>query len=129
MQHYDPEIAPSQVEWLALDEQTRIALAITHHQKTKVKVPNLRAHGAIHAIVETQIAMGLDAANRAVVRLQGEGLSRHDAIHAIGSVLAEHLFDISKQERTDDPHAVNAQYAAALERLTAKQWVKDYGPR
>jgi len=126
---YDPDTAPSQAEWLAFDEQARIDLAIAYHHRAKVRVPNLRAHGAIHAIVENQIAMGLEAAARALGRLQGEGLSRHDCIHAIGSVLAEHLFDISKQENTDDAHTVNARYAAALERLSAKQWLKDYGPK
>jgi hypothetical protein len=29
-------------------------------------------------------------------RLGKEGLTRHDAVHAIGSVVAEHLFDILK---------------------------------
>ncbi len=129
MLRYDPDITPSQDEWLALDEQTRIDLAISYHQGAKVNVPNLRAHGAIHAVVENQIAMGLEAAIRAVARLQGEGLSRHASIHAIGSILAEHLFDISKQQNTDDAYTVNSRYASALERLNAKQWVKDCGEK
>lgn len=129
MQRYDPETAPSQSEWLALDEQVRIELAIAFHRRARVRVPNLRAHGAIHAMVENQIAMGLEAAVCAVERLRGEGLSRHDSIHAIGSVLAEQLFDLSKQQDGDDPSTVNARYGAALERLSAQQWFKTYGQK
>jgi hypothetical protein len=47
-------------------------------------------------------------------------LDRHDAIHAIGMVLAEHLYDVLKTAKSDmDP---NAPYFTALERLTAEDW-------
>jgi hypothetical protein len=53
-------------------------------------------------------------------RRAGKGLDRHDAIHAIGMVLAEHLYDMLKTTKSDkDP---NAPYFAALERLTAEDW-------
>jgi hypothetical protein len=59
-------------------------------------------------------------ARRITQRLIGEGLDRHDAIHAIGMVLAEHIYDVSKTAKSDkDP---NAPYFAALERLTADDW-------
>jgi hypothetical protein len=52
-------------------------------------------------------------------RLIGEGLDRHDAIHAIGMVLAEHIYDVLKTTKsTQDP---NARYFTALERLTAEE--------
>ena len=129
MHRYDPETTPNKSGWLALDEQIRIDLAIAYHRHAKVKVPNLQVHGAIHVIVENQIAMELDAVVRAIERLQGEGLSRHDSIHAIGSVLAEYLFGTSQREGADDPHTVNARYSAAVERLNARQWFKDYGKK
>ena len=43
-------------------------------------------------------------------RLGKEGLTRHDAVHAIGSVVAEHLFDILKTDQNDDA----ADFAGAL---------------
>jgi hypothetical protein len=43
-------------------------------------------------MVEAQIALGDETpASRIAQRLIGEGLDRHDAIHAIGMVLAEHI--------------------------------------
>jgi hypothetical protein len=43
-----------------------------------------------------------------------------DAIHAIGMVLAEHIYDVLKTEPlSQDP---NAPYFAALERLTVEDW-------
>jgi hypothetical protein len=57
--------------------------------------------------------------HRVAQRLIGEGLDRHDAIHSIGMVLAEHIHDVLKTTKsTQDP---NARYFAALERLTAEE--------
>jgi hypothetical protein len=126
---YDPECPPVASEWLAMDEEARIGLALEFHRAAKERLPNLRAHAAFHAIVENQIAEGLDAVVRAAARLKSEGLSRHDAIHAIGSVLAEHLYELAQQPSGDDAYTTNARYAAAVERLSAKQWLKDYGQR
>lgn len=126
MQYYDPEKSPSPSAWLALDEQTRIDLALAYHKAAKIKLPNLQIHAVIHAIIENQIAEGVEAVVRALERLQGQGLTRHDTVHAIGSVLAEHLFDLSKQQADDDESALNARYNAAVERLSVKQWRKDY---
>jgi hypothetical protein len=50
-----------------------------------------------------------------------EGLDRHEAIHAIGSVLSEQLFAALREEGGDDP---NAQYVEKLNRLTAESWRK-----
>lgn len=50
-----------------------------------------------------------------------EGLDRHDALHAIGSVLAGHLNDLAKGVPL--PADPNVAYYAALERLTAKSWL------
>jgi hypothetical protein len=71
--------------------------------------------------VEAQISLGAETpAGRVAQRLISEGLDRHDAIHAIGMVLAEHIYDVLKTTKSDkDP---NAPYFAALERLTAEDW-------
>ena len=124
---YDPELAPDPAQWLLLDEQGRIDLIEDHHSATYIKLPNTKVHAAFHAIVETQIAMGLETVARAMARLQREGLSRHDAIHAIGSVAAEHVFETMKSQDQDDAHTTQARYNAAVERLTRKSWRDQYG--
>jgi len=56
-----------------------------------------------------------------------EGLSRHDALHAIGSVLAEHLFEASRTKDEDFANTAQSRYNAAVERLSAKVWRQQYG--
>jgi hypothetical protein len=125
--HYDPEVAPAPAAWLALDEQEQMQLVQAFHRAARIKLPNVKAHAAAHAIVENQIAEGLEPIVRAMARLENEGLSRHDALHAIGAVCAEHLFEILNSKREDDPGTVQARYHAAVERLTAKSWRQQYG--
>ena len=127
MKLYDPEVEPNATAWLALDEGERIQLAESHHRIARVKVPNFKAHAVFHAIVENQIAGGLEPVTRAMDRLAKEGLSRHDALHAIGSVLAEHLTEIMKAKDQDDASTGQARYNAAVERLNAKDWRRQYG--
>jgi len=123
--HYDPEIAPDPAQWLALDEQERILLAEAHHRDARVKLPAIEAHAMLHAILENQIAEGVEPVVRAVPRLMAEGLSRHDALHAIGSVLAEFIFNIMQEQ--DVGGDAQAHYNAAVERLTAKEWRRQFG--
>lgn len=124
---YDPEIQPNAEAWLELDEQERIALAETFHRRARIKLPNVNAHATFHAIVENQIALGLECVVLAVPRLVKQGLSRHDAIHAIASVLAEHLYEQANSKTEDMPEVVQARYDAAVERLNAKEWLAKYG--
>jgi hypothetical protein len=119
---YDPSVAPVPAKWLALDEQERIRLAETHHRAARVELPDALAHAVVHTIVENQLALGLDPVVRALGRLQREGLSRHDAIHAIGSVVGEHLLAIMRSEDQDAASTPQARYEAAIERLDARSW-------
>jgi hypothetical protein len=120
MRDYDPLKAPDPTWWLSLDEDDRNSLILEYHRRARVKLPNARAHAAFHAIVETQVAMGDELpVARTLARLQSEGLDRHDAVHAIGSVLAEGVYAIMGGEKASDP---NQAYWAALERLSAKSW-------
>ena len=57
-----------------------------------------------------------------LTRLQNEGLSRHDAVHAIGSVLAEHIYELLKGEPGSAGGDPNAAYAEGLKKLTAAAW-------
>ena len=85
MRRYDPLEAPNPEEWLALDEQERIDLARDYHRNARIRLPNAKVHATVHAMVETQIALGDEtAARRTAQRLMDAGLDRHEAIHAIG---------------------------------------------
>jgi hypothetical protein len=121
MQRYDPLVAPDAEEWLALDEQERIDLARDYHRRARIRVPNTKVHATVHAIVETQIALGDETpARRTAQRLMDEGLDRHEAIHAIGWVLIDFMQDLmDTPELGSEP---NALYFAALERLTVEDW-------
>jgi hypothetical protein len=52
-------------------------------------------------------------------RLMDEGLDRHAALHAVGSVLIDHLASLAVEATIEDP---NAAYVAAPERLPAEEW-------
>jgi DNA primase catalytic subunit len=112
-----PEPEPEPESWLELDEEERIFLTETYHRVARIKLPNMTAHAALHAIVENQIALNLEPVVRAMHRLRKEGLTRHDAVHAIGSVVAEHLFDL-KTSKNDDAADSQTRY----QRLSAASW-------
>jgi predicted transcriptional regulator len=102
-------------------------LAEKFHRRAKVELPSVTAHAALHAIVENQLALGLGCVVRAAPRLVSQDLSRHDAIHAVASVLAEHLHEQATAQAPDTAEVVQARYEAAVERLNAKDWLAKYG--
>lgn len=124
---YNAENTPSPTDWLALDEQERIRVVSTFHRAHRLKSGNPKAHAAIHVIVENQIAMGFEPTVRAMTRLQNQGLSRHDSLHAIGSVVSGYLFEAMRNPEKSDSHTLQSEMNAAIERLDAESWRKEYG--
>jgi len=122
MDCYNPEVAPDPNEWLQLDEGERLILVEEYHRDARVPLPRKarRLHATIHVVVENQLALNDEPVVRALGRLMKEGLSRHDAVHAIGSRVAEQIYDMLKLQ--DTPEVSNARYYAAIERLTAAGW-------
>jgi hypothetical protein len=122
MSGYDPDTALATDEWLALGEDERIILVENYHRDARVTIPKSarRIHACIHVAVENQLAQQDDPVVRALARLMGEGLSRHDAVHAIGSVVAELVYDITKEQVTENTG--RDRYYAAVERLSAESW-------
>jgi hypothetical protein len=126
MKSYQPDAAPNPADWLALDELERIRLVEIYHRKSHVKLPKPKAHAAVHAMVENQIAGNHEPVLRAMARLMEGGLSRHEAVHAVGSVLADFFFEAS---RSKDPHfgdGLQARYDAAMENLNVDEWCRKY---
>jgi hypothetical protein len=124
MEKYNPSKPPNPEQWLALDESSRIGLvreyvdAYETDAVTEEEAKNL--HAVIHVIIENQLAENVDPVPDTLKRLIKQGLTRHNAIHAIGSILAEELFDVM-QGSTELPTPL---YNARLEKLTAKRWKK-----
>ena len=124
MDSYDPDRAPASADWLATDEGERIELVSAYHRRERIKVPNAQLHAVIHVIVENQLALGEEVVINALARLQTEALSRHEALHAIGSVLAGDLYELMREGA--DTGDIYSRYLERLEKLTAAQWRADY---
>ncbi len=120
MNRYDPDQTPNPEEWLALDEQLRLGLVESFHRRARVALPNVTIHAAFHVVVENQLAENYEPTARAMTRLTTEGLSRHEAVHAIASVVTEHIHDLFNAKA--DAESSKTVYAAAVERLTAGAW-------
>jgi Domain of unknown function (DUF1841) len=122
---YDPAVAPDPAHWLALGEEERLDLALGYHRRAGIFPPSESMHAAIHVGIENQIALGDELPVRqAVDRLMGEGLDRHEAVHAVGSVLTDQLVEAMK-----DPEAKaisQEAYNAAIEQLTVERWLRDH---
>jgi uncharacterized protein YoaH (UPF0181 family) len=120
---YDPLHGPDPEQWLALDEHDRIARVSAYHKRARIELPNLELHALMPVTVENQIAVGDEIPVREKARqLMAQGLDRHDAIHAIASVLIRHMNDVLRDpDSTDEPHRRNN---AALNRLNARKWLR-----
>jgi hypothetical protein len=94
METYDPDVAPDPGEWNDLDEDDRMMLISDYHRRAGIQIgEGAQAHITLHLAVENQVAMGEDyVAADALERVMRDAPSRHDAIHALCSVLAEYMW-------------------------------------
>jgi hypothetical protein len=123
MQRYDPLQAPNQQEWLALDEDDRNELVQDYHRRAGIRLPRISMHAMFHVVVENQVALGDETpVARTLDRLMAEGLDRHDALHAIGSVLADCIHEAASEPARADATEARRDYFAAVEELTAEDW-------
>src|SRR5258706_15859230 len=124
MDSYDPETSRPSADWLQTDEAERIELVSSYHRRKKIRLPNAQLHAVIHVIVENQLALGETVVVDTLARLQSEGLSRHDALHAIGSVLAEDLYELLREASDANGHTYE-RYLERLRDLSASTWRAD----
>ena len=120
METYDPLNAPDVEKWLETDESDRLLMAQDYHRRARTELPNAKVHAVVHVVVENQLAESITEVVEALDRLMAAGLDRHDALHAIGSVLAEHLFHGLEDGSGSD---LNEPYLRDLEGLTAEKWL------
>jgi len=118
---YDADMAPDPKAWLALDEAERIGRVEACHRHAGVPLENSKLHAIFHTVVENQVALGDETpVRRTVERLIGEGLTRHEASHAVGSVRSEQIPQMTRRESAgESPQEI---YNAAMEQLTAERW-------
>ena len=118
---YDADEQPDPDAWLELDETERIDLVIEYHRRTGVQLESPEPHAIAHVVVENQVALGeATPVPETLDRLMGEGLGRHDAVHAIGSIFMNIASDAF--HKRDDGGDVNAKYNRELAALTAASW-------
>jgi HD superfamily phosphodiesterase len=123
LSQYDPHEHINPGTWLELDESERMQVVRRYHRRQQIRLPNETVHAVVHVIVENQVALGDRFPARAVLlRLMKEGLDRHEAIHAIGSVLSEEFFVAMSGQETESN--LNADYIEKLKSLTADSWRK-----
>jgi hypothetical protein len=119
--HYDATQPPDAERWLELDDQLKAHAVEAYHRALAVhpEMPDPHMHAMMHIIVENQLALGDPPEARATLeRLLGTGLSRHAAVHAVGSVVAEALSKVLRDNAAFDRQA----NTRALERLRPEGW-------
>ena len=123
MEKYQPSRCPNIQEWLALDESERVFLVREYHEDTNAPIPEdaMDLHASIHVVVENQIAMEHVPVPATIDRLIRQGLDRHEAIHAVGAVVSESIYDLTAGNETSWDQN---KYRRKLEKLTAKRWRK-----
>jgi hypothetical protein len=125
---YDPEKPLAPEIWKALDEGEAALMIAHHHQSPDCAhppAPGRRAHDAMHLIVENQAATADLPIADALRRLVAEGLTRHEAVHAVGSVLGRYFFAaLGPDASTPDVERYYEQVAT----LTAESWRRSAEP-
>jgi len=117
---YDPLESPDPRDWIGIVEVERIKAVLEYHIFSGKEVPNERLHALFHVVVENQLALGERSVLETLGRLLAEGLDRHDAIHAIGSVLSRHMYDML--HNTSPGNVLPDSYYQELAGLTAVGW-------
>jgi|GEM_PF-2966888 len=119
MKTYDPMCAPDPQTWLALNQDTRLALVRAFHRTAGFPLQEDSLHAACHVMVETQLATNQPAFVRSSLeRLMQEGLNRGDAINAICMVLSWNVTDAADGGYT----VLEQEYEKDLNEMTAEEY-------
>jgi len=88
----------------------------------------MRLHALFNAIIENQAALKDETpVAEAIMRLRMEGLDRHEAIHAIGSVLAGFFYETFNGGGTTEKFNANEAYYEKVRTLTRQKWYDEFG--
>jgi hypothetical protein len=86
---YDANRAP-EPNWLSCAPADKLRQVTAFHAVQRVAAGPLKSHAALHVIVEDLIARGDGPVVRSMARLQQQGMTRHEALHAVGETVASH---------------------------------------
>ncbi len=127
---YDPTKKLDHEAWLGLGLRQRQEQVEVYHVAPGAWHPpivNPPRHAMVHVVVESQIARGSGSpAYAKLQQLSREGLHRHEAIHALGSVYIHHAdaVDQGRVEMDDVDRSVLAKLAG----LNATSWANHGKP-
>ena len=118
---YDAATPPEALAWLETGEEARIQLVVDYHTSIGDVGDNARTHCLLHVIIENQIAMGgaMEPVRERMRQLMAQGLDRHNALHALCSVLIRHMNWIGMSNIKGDQ---DARYFREIRRMTAQKW-------
>jgi hypothetical protein len=118
---YDLDGGKHQEFWSEIDDDERNEIVQKAHLRGRHPWgASLHLHAAMHVVVENQIALGEPPIVRATVeRFRKAGVPRHEAIHAVGSVLAQQVFETQRRLRPIPAGAYERNVAA----LDPKEWM------
>ena len=121
IEEYNPNYRPLSEEWLATSESDWIDLIEEFHRSSGEPPPQegWNTHALYHCLIENQIALEEEGVDETVDRLQGQGLSRHDSIHAVAAVMIEYMLPVMRDRKPFD----SSSYLKRLNKLTAKRWL------
>jgi uncharacterized protein YoaH (UPF0181 family) len=109
--------------WLDIEEQERLDRVTRYHETALPKAklpPSLARHAGLHVVVEDQLVSGEPPqARKALQQLMSDGMSRHDAIHAVGWVVTKHMRSAIEGRKAMD----NDAYLKDLDSLTLESWL------
>lgn len=81
---------PPDPSWQSCVPDDKLRQVTAFHAAQRLAVGPLKSHAALHVVVEDLISQGDGPVVRAMARLQQQGSTRHEALHAVGEVLARH---------------------------------------
>jgi hypothetical protein len=118
-EEYTPGAGKTDDSWLSVDEDGRIEIIERYHDEhdDHPPAPNPRQHALYHNVIESQIAEDERVAD-VYDHLVDEGVSRHNAIHAMGSVVQKYIKRAMKEGEPIDEEA----YRSELEALDPDEW-------
>jgi len=122
---YDPARPVDAEEWSQLDEGEQIGLVMGIIAGRASGFQTRACTRACMSPWRTRFFLGEETPVAAALRrLMGEGLGRHDAIHAIASVLSGVMYDTVTRKEVRDLKAV---YYNEVSRLTTEGWRSQAG--
>lgn len=124
---YNPAVSPNPEMWQQTDEGELLSLIQDYVEFNESDVESPTVHAAIHLAVENQIAATEDSvpAVETMLRLITAGVTRHNAIHAIGSVTIEQLHRTTDKEATP---MTPEEFTAAYHALNPAEWLERKTP-